>query len=42
MAVLKAAGLVTVEKRGLWGFYSLNPGLPPAAGRILDSLLESA
>ncbi len=42
VAVLKAAGLVTVEKRGLWGFYSLNPDLPVAAGRILDALLESA
>ena len=42
MAVLKAAGLVTVEKRGLWGFYSLNAELPAAAGRILDALLESA
>jgi ArsR family transcriptional regulator, arsenate/arsenite/antimonite-responsive transcriptional repressor len=42
VAVLKSAGLVTVEKRGLWGFYSLNPDLPAAAGRILDALLESA
>ena len=42
VAVLKAPGLVTVEKRGLWGFYSLNPDLPAAAGRILDALLESA
>ena len=42
MAVLKGAGLVTVEKRGLWGFYSLNPDLPAATGRILDALLESA
>ena len=39
VAILKAAGLVTVEKRGLWGFYSLNPELPPAAGRVLDALL---
>ena len=42
MAVLKAAGLVSVEKRGLWGFYSLNPGLPAPAGRVLDALLGAA
>lgn len=39
MAVLKAAGLVRVEKRGLWGFYSLHPDLPPAARRVLDAVL---
>ncbi len=42
MAVLRSAGLVTVEKRGLWGFYSLNPDLPAAAGRLLDALLGAA
>lgn len=42
MAVLKAAGLVTVEKRGLWGFYSLNEHLPEAAGRILDAVVDRA
>jgi ArsR family transcriptional regulator len=42
MAVLKAAGLVRVEKRGLWGFYSLREDLSPAAGRILAAVLETA
>lgn len=42
MGVLKAAGIVKVEKRGLWGFYSLRDDLPEAAGRILDAVLESA
>ena len=40
MAVLRNAGLVTVEKRGLWGFYSLSPDLQPATRRLLDALLD--
>ena len=39
MAVLKAAGLVKVEKRGLWGFYSLRDDLPPVTGRLLEVLV---
>lgn len=39
MAVLKAAGLVKVEKRGLWGFYSLRDDLPPASRRLLEVLV---
>ena len=40
MAVLKAAGLVKVEKRGLWGFYSLRVDLPPSARRLFDAIRE--
>ena len=40
MAVLKAAGLVKVEKRGLWGFYSLRDDLQPGVTRLLAALLE--
>jgi len=39
MAVLKEAGLVSWEKRGLWRFYSLNKSLPAATSRLLDALL---
>jgi ArsR family transcriptional regulator len=39
MAVLKEAGLVTCEKRGLWGFYSLRGDLPAPTKRLLDALL---
>ena len=39
MAVLKAAGLVQVEKRGLWGFYSLSTDLRPGTMRLLDALI---
>lgn len=38
MAVLKAAGLVKVEKRGLWGFYSLRDDLPAGTWRLLEVL----
>ena len=40
MAVLKAAGLVKVEKRGLWGFYSLQDDLAPVTRRLLEVLLQ--
>ena len=39
MAVLKAAGLVKVEKRGLWGFYSLRDDLAPATRRLIEVLV---
>jgi ArsR family transcriptional regulator len=39
MAVLREAGLVSCEKRGLWGFYSLREDLPIAANRLLAALL---
>ena len=39
MAVLKSAGLVQVEKRGLWGFYSLSTDLRPGTVRLLDALI---
>jgi ArsR family transcriptional regulator, arsenate/arsenite/antimonite-responsive transcriptional repressor len=40
MAVLREAGLVSCEKRGLWGFYSLRDNLPTATKRLLDALLD--
>ena len=39
MAVLKDAGLVRVEKRGLWNFYGLRDDLPEPATRLLGALL---
>ncbi len=39
MAVLKAAGLVKVEKRGLWGFYSLRDDLSPTARLLFEAIL---
>jgi ArsR family transcriptional regulator len=39
MAVLKDAGLVSCEKRGLWGFYRLREDLPPFTDRVLEALL---
>ena len=39
MAVLRQAGLVTCEKRGLWGFYSLRDDLPAPTKRLLDAVL---
>jgi ArsR family transcriptional regulator len=39
MGVLREAGLVSCEKRGLWGFYSLRNDLPPATNLLLDALL---
>jgi len=39
MGVLREAGLVAYEKRGLWGFYSLRQDLPAATKRLLDALL---
>ena len=39
MSVLKEAGLVRVEKRGLWNFYGLRDDLPEPAVRLLDGLL---
>lgn len=40
MAVLREAGLVTCEKRGLWGFYSLRSDLPAPARRVLQAVLD--
>jgi ArsR family transcriptional regulator, arsenate/arsenite/antimonite-responsive transcriptional repressor len=31
LAKLREAGIVTSFKRGIWGFYQLNPDMPPAA-----------
>ncbi len=39
MAVLKEAGLVSWEKRGLWRFYALRDDLPGATKRLLEALL---
>ena len=39
MGVLREGGLVSCEKRGLWGFYSLRDDLPTATKRLLDVLL---
>jgi ArsR family transcriptional regulator len=38
MAKLREAGLVDVTKKGIWSFYRLAPGLPPAARRILEAI----
>ena len=38
MARLREAGLVEVNKRGIWSFYRLAPDLPAAARRILDAI----
>ena len=38
MAKLRDAGLVEVQKRGIWSFYRLAPSLSPAARRILDAI----
>lgn len=38
MARLKAAGLVTSEKQGLWVYYSLRGDLAPATLRLIDAL----
>jgi ArsR family transcriptional regulator len=38
MGVLRRAGLVDWEKRGLWSFYSLRQDLPPATKRLVESL----
>jgi ArsR family transcriptional regulator, arsenate/arsenite/antimonite-responsive transcriptional repressor len=39
MSVLREAGLVSWEKRGLWRFYALNEDLPTPTKRLLDALL---
>jgi ArsR family transcriptional regulator len=39
MAVLKEAGLLRSEKRGLWHFYSLRDDLPVPVERLLGALL---
>jgi ArsR family transcriptional regulator, arsenate/arsenite/antimonite-responsive transcriptional repressor len=38
MAVLKAAGLIDSEKRGLWCFYSLRRDLAGPIRRLIDDL----
>lgn len=39
MAKLRGAGLVEAEKRGIWIYYRLAPGLPPDSLRLLDALI---
>ncbi len=39
MARLKAAGLVEAEKRGIWIYYRLSPGLTAADLELLDRIL---
>ncbi len=38
MAVLKTAGLVESQKRGLWVHYALAGNLPPATRRLLEAV----
>jgi len=38
MAKLRDAGLVEVEKRGIYAFYRLRRDLPPAARRLVDAI----
>jgi ArsR family transcriptional regulator len=42
MAKLKQAGLVASEKRGIWIYYRLRPGLPPATRRLMENLIASS
>ena len=39
MAVLKEAGILRSEKRGLWHFYSLRDDLPAPVERLLGAFL---
>lgn len=36
LARLRAAGIVTSFKRGIWAFYQLNPAMSPAARSALE------
>ena len=38
MAKLRDAGLVEVEKRGIWAFYRLRTDLPAAARRLVEAI----
>jgi len=38
MRVLRDAGLIESEKRGLWRFYTLRRDLPPAIRRLIDDI----
>ena len=39
MAKLREAGLVEVEKRGIWAFYQLRRDLPAAARRVVEAIV---
>jgi len=38
MGVLKDAGLIEFEKRGLWRFYTLRRDLPPPIRRLIEDI----
>jgi ArsR family transcriptional regulator, arsenate/arsenite/antimonite-responsive transcriptional repressor len=38
LARLREAGIVTSFKRGIWAFYQLDPGMPPAARSAIELL----
>jgi len=38
LSVLRDAGLVSGEKRGVWVYYQVAPGLPPLAKGMLETL----
>lgn len=42
MAKLKQAGLVDSEKRGIWIYYRMRAGLPPATRRVIEHLIASS
>jgi DNA-binding transcriptional ArsR family regulator len=42
MAKLKQAGLVESEKRGIWIYYRMRAGLPPATRRLIEQLIASS
>lgn len=41
LALMRASGLVSDERRGQWVYYSLNPSLPDWAKKIIESALEN-
>jgi ArsR family transcriptional regulator, arsenate/arsenite/antimonite-responsive transcriptional repressor len=41
MAWLREAGLVEAEKRGIWVYYRLSPGLSAPVLALLDAVLET-
>lgn len=41
LALMRAFGLVSDERRGQWVYYSLNPSLPVWAKKIIESSLEN-
>lgn len=38
LKVLREAGVLAVERRGIWAYYSLRPDLHPAVQAVIDQL----